>query len=151
MIEKINYNNWIFPNEETINADFKEYKLKEDKKWKYRAHVMGFQFPIFDTLTDFKNALGSAQVVVLTQAMDRNVMNRSHTSSIASLKFLVSRYSYPRDVDRIVNGYIANAPIPMPVILKGKHGMWIMTGNTRSDAAFIMGFEPRVMLIDVSV
>lgn len=111
---------------------------------------MGFRFPIFDTLQDFTAALKSAQVITLTTAHDRQVMNRSHTHSIEDLKSLVGGYNTPRDVDRIVQGYESNAAMPYPIILKGSQGEWIMAGNTRLDTAFIMGVTPKVLYVDVS-
>ena len=145
------FTNWSFPNEETMQADFKEYKKKEISKWRGRASSMGFQFPIFDTFEDFKNALKTAEIISLTHEHDLQIKNRSHTSNISDLKSLVGGYVRPRDVDRIVQGFKSNAPIPMPIVLKGKNGEWIMAGNTRCDTAFIMGVNPvKVLLVDVS-
>ena len=144
------FNNWVFPNAATLQADFEEYKKKEMKKWQHRAEAMGFRFPIFETYQDFATALKTAPVITLTKEHDRRVMNRSHTSSIEGLKSLVSGYNTPRDVDRIVQGYQSNAPMPYPIILKGNKGEWIQAGNTRCDVAFIMGIEPKVLLVDVS-
>ena len=145
------FTNWSFPNEATMLADFKEYKKKESSKWQGRAKRMGFKFPIFDTFEDFKNALTSADVITLTREHDSHINNRSNTSSIADLKSLVSGYIMPRDVDRIIQGFETNAAIPMPIILKGKNGEWVMAGNTRCDTAFILGVNPvKVLLVDVS-
>lgn len=149
-IETPKFNNWIFPTAATLQADFDEYKKKEQKKWKHRADIMGFRFPIFDTFEDFVSALKSARVISLTPEHDRNIMNRSHTSSIDSLKSLVGGYNMPRDVDRIVQGYQTDAAIPYPIVLKGSKGEWIMAGNTRLDTAFIMGLQPKVLYVDVS-
>jgi hypothetical protein len=149
-ITKSTFNNWVFPNAATLQADFEEYKKKETRKWEQRAQVMGFRFPIFNTLQDFISALKSAQIIMLTKEHDRRVMNRSHTSSIEDLKSLVGGYNMPRDVDRIVQGYQSNAPMPYPIILKGSKGEWIQAGNTRCDVAFILGIEPKVLLVDVS-
>jgi hypothetical protein len=133
-----------------LQADYEEYKKKEMKKWQHRAEAMGFRFPIFETFGDFATSLKSAPVITLTKEHDRRVMNRSHTSSIEGLKSLVGGYQMPRDVDRIVQGYQSNAPMPHPIILKGTHGEWIMAGNTRLDTAFIMGVIPEVLYVDVS-
>lgn len=149
-IETPQFNNWVFPNAATLQADYEEYKKKEMKKWQARSSTMGFRFPIFDTLQDFVSALRSAPVITLTKEHDRRVMNRSHTSSIEDLKSLVGGYNMPRDVDRIVQGYQSNAAIPYPIILKGSHGEWIMAGNTRLDTAFILGLQPKVLYVDVS-
>jgi hypothetical protein len=120
------------------------------KKWQARATTMGFRFPIFDTYQDFVSALRTAPIITLTKEHDRRVMNRSHTSSIDDLKSLVGGYNMPRDVDRIVQGYQSNAPMPHPIILKGSQGEWIMAGNTRLDTAFILGVTPKVLYVDVS-
>lgn len=142
---KVSFANWIFPNEATIRADFDEYKKKEDAKWRERARHMGFRFPIFETYENFDNALRSAAITELTAEQDQYIMNRSHCRSISALKSLVNSYTYPRDVDRIVDGYNTNAAMPMPIVLWGKHGQWIMTGNTRLDTAFILGIKPQIM------
>lgn len=144
------YNNWVFPNQETLQADFDEYKKKELSKWKNRAEQMGFRFPIFDDFKSFKTSLKNAAVVELDAATDRTIMNRSHTGSIESLKGLVGSYHRPRDVDRIVQGYNSNAPMPYPIVLQGSKGKWIMAGNTRLDTAFILGVQPKVLVVDVS-
>ena len=142
--------NWTFPSDEVMKDDFSEYKKKEESKWKSRARSMGFRFPIFDTFDDFKQALKSASVVDLTRAMDDKIQNRSQTGSIEGLKALVGTYRRPRDVDRIVSGLMAGDRLPMPIILKGTHGMWIMAGNTRSDVGFILGKKVKVLVVDVS-
>lgn len=149
-VEKSKFTNWSMPDEATMQADFKEYKKKEDSKWEGRARSMGFRFPIFDTFEDFKEALMTSPVITLDKAHDRNIKNRSHTSSIEQLKALVSGYYQPRNVDRIVQGYESNAKMPHPIVLKGSKGEWIMAGNTRLDTAFIMGVEPKVIVVDVS-
>lgn len=154
MEEVVSFANWVFPNDATNRADYSEYKAKESHKWQGRAQSMGFRFPIFDTYEDFVSSLRAAPVTVLTSEMDNHITNRSQTSSLDQLKSLVSGYANfaapPRDVDRIANGYETNAPMPMPIILKGSKGMWIMTGNTRLDAAFILGVTPKILLVDVS-
>jgi hypothetical protein len=142
--------NWAFPSDDVMKDDFSEYKKKENSKWEGRARRMGFRFPIFPTFDDFKQALKDAKVVELTKEMDNKIQNRSQTGSIEGLKNLVSSYVRPRDVDRIVQGLNSEARLPMPIILRGKHGMWIMAGNTRLDSAFILGKKPKVLMVDVS-
>ena len=146
----IGYDSWVFPNPETLKADFQEYKDKEFKKWKHRASYMGFRFPIFPDFNCFVSCLKKSPVIVLTKEHDDNIRNRSHTSSLDSLKSLVSGYfTGPRDVDRIARGMFNNEPIPYPIVLKGMNGEWIMAGNTRLDAAAILGVIPKILLVDV--
>jgi hypothetical protein len=74
----------------------------------------------------------------------------SHNSSIEDIESMVSSYHQPRDVKRIVQGLKNNAQIPMPIILKGSKGMWIMAGNTRQSTARVLGIDADVLLVDVS-
>ena len=144
------YENWVFPSDEVMKDDFSEYKKKEESKWKSRARNMGFRFPIFRGFDDFKQALKGATVTDLSADMDNKIQNRSQTNSIESLKNLVGTYKRPRDVDRIVSGLMKGDRLPMPIILKGLHGLWIMAGNTRTDAGFILGKKVKVLVVDVS-
>ena len=63
---------------------------------------------------------------------------------------MVSSYAWPRDVARIQQGYQENHKMPLPIIIKGQQGMWIMAGNTRQSVARVMGITPRALLVDVS-
>lgn len=141
---------WVFPDDKTLKADFSEYKKKEDYKWKRRAEQIGCRFPIFTDFADFKNTLKAAKVINLTPQIDNQINNRSQCSSIESLKSLVGSYVRPRDVDRIVQGIMSDAKLPMPIVLKGNNGMWIMAGNTRLNTAFLLGNKPKVLMVDVS-
>jgi hypothetical protein len=141
---------WVFPDKKTMQADFSEYKKKEDYKWKGRAQAIGARWPLFTDFNHFQQSLKKAKQVNLTPDVDRKISNRSQTSSIESLKSLVGSYVRPRDVDRIVQGIQSNARMPMPIVLKGSKGMWIMAGNTRLDTAFILGNKPKVLMVDVS-
>ncbi len=144
------YKNWVFPDAKTLDADFQEYKGKEDRKWKGRARMIGARWPLFNDRADFELALRKARVVEVDDAMDMRIQNRSHTSSLEDLKSLVSGYQMPRDVDRIAKGFQNGDPIPYPIILKGNVGMWIMAGNTRLDTAGILGVPKKALLVDVS-
>ena len=141
---------WVFPDDKTLKADFSEYKKKEDYKWKRRAEQIGARFPIFVDFDDFKVRMKKARIVNLTSQVDNQITNRSHMSSIDSLKSLVGSYVRPRNVDRIIQGIMNNDKLPMPIVLKGTRGMWIMAGNTRLDTAFLLGNKPKVLMVDVS-
>jgi hypothetical protein len=141
---------WVFPDDKTLKADFSEYKKKEDRKWRHRVDSIGARFPLFNDFNHFKQSLRDAETINLRSGLDNQIQNRSHSSSIESLKSLVSSYVRPRDVDRIVQGIESGASMPMPIVLKGSRGMWIMAGNTRLDTAFILGNMPKVLMVDVS-
>lgn len=150
IIESNSYNNWVRYTNESLKSDFSEYKKKENSKWRRRAKIIGAKFPFFGTIEDFKMTLNNAEVVNLTEAMDDRIGNRSHCSDIGCLKDLVSGYVRPRDVDRIVKGFETGAKIPMPIVIEGNHGTWIMAGNTRLDTAFIMGVKPKVLWVKLN-
>jgi hypothetical protein len=142
------YNNWIRYSPESLRADFDEYAKKEKSKWQGRAMTIGSRFPMFRNLAEFKAALDSAQIVNL-DSLD-NVGNLTYNSSIADLEDMVSGYVFPRDVKRIVSGFKSNAKLPLPIVVKGSKGTWILAGNTRSNVARIMGLVPKALLVDIS-
>ena len=144
------YNNWIFPDIQTALADFSEYKKKEQSKWKSRATTIGARWPLFTDIEEFKASLKRSKVILLTDNIDRRIQNRSRTTSLDELKSLVGSYIRPRDVDRIVDGFKNNNRIPLPIILKGSKGLWIMSGNTRLDVAGILGVPKKALLVDVT-
>jgi mRNA-degrading endonuclease RelE of RelBE toxin-antitoxin system len=136
-----NFHNWVKLTPEQI---------KQEYEWEYLAHV-SHKWKLFKDFEDFKDAVLHAKVLILTPQIDHHVANRSHTSSIEELKDMTSNYRFPRDVDRIVQGFKTNAKMPMPLLLKlPGNQLYIMSGNTRTDAAFILGITPKVLVIDVS-
>lgn len=145
--ETIDYDNWTFPDQDTMEFDFWEYEKKEEKKWKQRANQIGMRFPIFDDFEHFKQSLQQGQITYLSD-INEPIHNKTNVDSVEQLKNLVSSYVYPRDVDRIVNGFINSDPIPMPIVLKGQKGLWKMTGNTRTNAAQIFNIPVQVIVVD---
>lgn len=143
------FNNWVFPSQKTLEADFSEYKKKEERKWKGRAESMGMRFPLFDDFQTFVDSLKAAKVVDVTDNFANKVQYLTNTRSLDELRDMVSGYVRPRDVGRIVNGLQNNDPIPYPIILLGGQGMFIMAGNTRINAARILGITPKALLVDV--
>lgn len=146
--EQVQYDNWVRYTGSSVKSDFVEYKKKEESKWQDRAERIGMRFPIFDSEEQFRTDLDNAKIVSVSE-LD-NVRNMSHNSSIADIENMVSSYRQPRDVKRIVQGLKNNAQIPMPIILKGSKGMWIMAGNTRQSTARVLGIDSDVLLVDVS-
>ena len=141
--------NWTFPDSNTLQADFTEYKKKEQRKWEGRADQLGMRFPIFDDLQHFTQSLKNAEIRTISDSTDQQIHNRSHTNSIDELKQLVGSYYKPRDVDRIIRGYKEGAEMPYPIVIEGNNGAWIMAGNTRFDTAGILGLPKKVLWVDV--
>lgn len=141
---------WVTPSGADAHADYVEYKKKEDKKWQERAETIGARFPLFDTEDDFKDALKNGRIFTLSEKDWRNIQNLSNVSSIESLKDLVGGYVRPRDVDRIVDGINKGVALPLPIVLKGSKGRWIMSGNTRLNTAKVMKVPQQAIELDVS-
>lgn len=141
--------NWTFPDANTMMADWTEYKDKEVRKWKARASQLGMQWPMYNDYNDFVSKLKGAKILDLSEDVDHRIRNRSHTSSIDSLKGLVSTYTEARDVDRIVNGFETGAAMPLPIVVEGTNGAWIQAGNTRLDTAGILGLPKKVLWVDL--
>ena len=135
------YSNW---------AKLTPEQIKQEYEWEYVSHIKS-RWPLFKDFEDFKQAIEHAKVITLTKEQDWKVANRSHTTSLDELEEMTSHYRFPRDVQRIVDGFEHNAKIPMPILLKmGSGRLYIMSGNTRTDAAFILGITPKVLVVDVS-
>lgn len=145
--ENAEYDNWVRYTGSSLKSDFVEYKKKENSKWKDRAERIGMRFPIFDSEEQFRKDLDNAKIVNISEL--GNVRNMTYNSSIEDIENMVSTYYQPRDVKRIEHGLKNNAQLPMPIILKGSNGMWIMSGNTRQATARVLGIDAEAILIDV--
>jgi len=137
--KKLSYNNWRMLTTKEIKFEYMvEYpKLKRS---------IGDVFP---TENDFIKAVKNGTPTTIDPSFDDRIEYRSQTWSLDSLKDLVSTYQYPRDVDRIVKGYESKAKMPYPIVIKKKNRYRVMGGNTRMDAAFILGFYPKVLVVEI--
>jgi hypothetical protein len=145
---EVKYDNWVTYTTNSLRDDFVEYKKKEDRKWKSRADRIGARWPIFSDIDQFKSDLEVAPIVKIDSL--GNVENLTKNTSIDGIKSMVSSYQVSRDVERIISGFQSNAKIPLPIILKGSTGLWIMAGNTRQSTARVLGVTPVALLVDVS-
>lgn len=142
-----NYNNWVRYTPHSLDSDWTEYQKKAHSKWRGRAAAIGARWPLFDSLEDFKHALDQAEIVNVDDLGD--VENLTKNTSLQNIKSMVSSYQIPRDVDRIAAGLHAGVSLPLPIILQGSKGMWIMAGNTRQSVSRVLGVTPRALLVDV--
>ena len=143
------YKNWKSPSVQSMKEDFADFKRKEEK-WENRARIILLQTPLFTDFEDFREKVQNGEIREIDRSFAQKVRGMSAVSSVAALKSLVKTYSKPRDVDRIVNGMKNEEKLPMPIIIKGKEGMWVLSGNTRCNASFALGFKPKVIIIDLS-
>ena len=132
-----------------MKEDFADFKRKEEK-WENRARIILLQTPLFTDFDDFRVKVLNGEIREIDRAFAGKIHGMAAVSSVAALKSLVKTYSKPRDVDHIVNGIKNEEKLPMPIIVKGKDGMWVLSGNTRCNASFALGFKPKLIIIDLS-
>lgn len=142
------YDNWVRYDAVSLDLDFREYKLKEYKKWQSRAQQNGFIFPMFTSKEDLQQKLDDAQVVDIDKDIPSGVYTKNY--DVEDVKRMVGSYFYPRDVDRIVKGFNNNVQMPYPIVVKGKTGYYSLAGNTRQAVARVLGITPKALLIDLS-
>jgi ribosomal protein S18 acetylase RimI-like enzyme len=142
------YGHWTRYTPQSIEADYQEYRSKLNSKWHKRAQDIGARWPLFSSMQDFKHALDHAVVVKIDQ-LDQYVNNLTMNDDLEDIKAMVSNYQQPRDVDRIVQAMQNGVLLPLPIILQGEDGLWIMAGNTRQAVSRVLGYEPQALLVDV--
>jgi len=146
-ITESTFKNWVRYTPESLKWDWEEYKKKEEYKWKDRMESIVGRWPIFDNQQHLKKELDKAKIVDLDKI--RDTIGWTDISNVKGLKKLVSGYKRPRDVDRILQGYNTNSKMPMPIILKGKHGYWPLAGNTRQNTAHMLNIPVKVLVVEV--
>ncbi len=143
------YKGWVKPSAQTIKDDFAEYQ-REESRWENRARNIQSVSPLFSSMEDFREKLESAEKKEIGKEFAARVHGMSLLKTLPALKSLIGTYSQSKDLDRIVQGFEEGDKIPMPILVKGKKGYAILSGNTRCNAAFILGFRPTVLIIDLT-
>lgn len=149
--ESVYYNNWRLPNKKELDLEF---YIKQQKTRYIEYFRNEYNANIFDSEENWHKAINQGVVKQLNLNEDYTIERRTFSSSMENLKNLVSTYAYPRDPDRIANGYKNDDVIPMPIILESQNGRKvIIAGNTRLDVARIMNIEPdpKVLVIPGTV
>ena len=143
------YKHWKKPSVQTLKDDFNEYQKHESSKWEIRARSILTAFPMFTDFEGFKEAVASGTVLEIDKSFANKVQGMSASKSISSLKSLVGTYAKPKDIKRLSDGFKNGDGIPMPIIVRGLKGMWMLSGNARCNTALILGFKPKVVIIDL--
>lgn len=146
--ELTSYKRWKLPLVTELKSDFQSYQKNLDK-WENRARIILLQTPLFTDFDSFRKLVESSEVREIDRTFAGKISGLSNTSSIASLKSLVGTYSSPRDIKRIEDGFKNNERIPMPIVLQGSKGYWMLSGNARCNTAFILGYKPKVIIINL--
>ena len=131
-----------------------QLKLEYDIEYKDKRldRIYGDPFP---TVLEFINAVNSADIETVDEREDRKILNRSRCTTMEQLRNLVSRYrSWPefrndKTLQEIVDGFRANSPMDMPILIEHNGQRRIMSGNTRMDIAFMEGDYPQVIVLKV--
>ena len=140
--ESTKFSNWIRPSIEDLR---KEFEIEQIKK--------GNEF--FEDEEDFLKAVKEGREVVITPSEDKNIDYRSHTEDENELLSLLKTYRswgkpYRNEetVKAIYDGFKQNKPMALPVVIQFKNGnKRVFSGNTRMDAAFQLGINPKVLLV----
>jgi hypothetical protein len=132
-----------------------EQEIKEEYSFKTAkpAYIKMFQEKgtgVFNSYTNFKDAVEHATVAELTPEFERKINRLVITHSFDELDELVSGYIHKRDWKRIKQGYEHGAQIPMPIILKIGGSYTIIGGNTRINVYRILKLpgNPKVLVLD---
>lgn len=136
--------NWVRPDLQNLEMEYKyEYMLTSRRTWDKRCKTIGAVYPIFDSFEDFAEKISSAPIQIITPSTPIHNMTQFETMDDA-------RKELARDVDRIIHGFDNGVKIPLPIIIKGNDGMWLLSGNTRSNLAFIHNVTLKAIVYDGS-
>lgn len=151
---KLTFDNWKVPSEDKLKHEFqREHESK------------GNDF--FDDEEDFLNAVKeapgfvkfdhrpSSEATIITDEQDELIDYRSRTQNKEDLLDLISTYRSWKQGFRtkdtfnaIYDGFMNNLPMEMPIVIKFSDGKCrVFSGNTRMDAAFHLGINPKVLLV----
>jgi hypothetical protein len=140
--KKITFDNWKVPLEDKLKLEFqREHESK------------GNDF--FDSEEDFINAVKNADIITVTNEDDKLIDYRSRTTDKEDLLDLISTYRSWKQGFRtketfnaIYDGFMNNLPMELPIVIEFADGdRRVFSGNTRMDAAFHLGIEPKVLLV----
>ena len=139
---------WTYPKDDDLILEYRyEYSLPQ-RGWPQRCKTIGAQYPLFTDESDFIRKVKASPIVSLPA--NARVHNMTDYESIEDIEDLVASYRFPRDVPRIVKGLTKGVTMPAPIIIKGKKGMWILSGNTRQNVALVLNVPRKFIVVDAS-
>ena len=128
---------WRIPTTAELEMEYKYEYMLPSRNWDRRCETIGAPYPLFDDFADFTNKIQHSTPSTINKG--DHVYNMTDYRTVDQVTDLVSSYQFPRDVDRILDGFKQGASLPMPIIIEGSKGRWILSGNTRTNLAHIMG------------
>lgn len=138
---------WTRPGAKDLALEYQYEYMLPTRNWPARCRSIGAKYPLFVDLADFISKVKSASVETLDA--NSSVHNTTNMATVGAVRELVSQYQFPRDVDRILSGFTSGAKMPMPIIVRGPKGSWILSGNTRSNLAHVLKIPVKALWIDV--
>jgi hypothetical protein len=136
---------WEIPSNSQLKQEFKvEHELKGNT--------------FFESEDQFMNAIKNATVEEITPELDASIGYRSRTASKDALVNMSKGYkSWPKfrnegTIDAIYEGLSTGKKMDMPIVLEFPNGTRrIFSGNTRMDASFQLGKNPKVLVVKVPI
>jgi hypothetical protein len=136
---------WEIPSNSQLKQEFKvEHELKGNT--------------FFESEDQFMKAIKNATVEEITPELDALIGYRSRTASKDALVNMSKGYkSWPKfrnegTIDAIYEGLSTGKKMDMPIVLEFPNGTRrIFSGNTRMDASFQLGKNPKVLVVKVPI
>jgi hypothetical protein len=136
---------WKIPSNSQLKQEFKvEHELKGNT--------------FFESEDQFMEAIKNATVEEITPELDALIGYRSRTASKDALVNMSKGYkSWPKfrnegTIDAIYEGLSTGKKMDMPIVLEFPNGTRrIFSGNTRMDASFQLGKNPKVLVVKVPI
>ena len=143
----VRYNSWQFPSDKNLRQ---EYDIE------YQKHLKPQYGDFWPTFDDFMKAAEDGKVIEIGPSTDATIGSRSRTRNKEDLIGLLSSYRSwgkfrnEQTTQNLYDRINKNLPLDMPLILKTKYGMKIMSGNTRADVAMQTIGSYEALILDVS-
>lgn len=136
---------WKVPSSADLELEYKYEYLLPSRNWPARCRTIGAAYPLFTSVEDFVLRVKGARIVKVN--FPNKIHNLTTCSSLEEVEQMVANYAYPRDVKRIASGFEHGVAMPMPVVIQGTRGSWILSGNTRSNVAYVLGIQLQVLCV----
>lgn len=141
------FNNWIGLDDDDIRL---EYNVE------YKYHVLYKFGNVFPSFVYFKNLVKKHQKNPVDINLNDNIHNFSRCTSIDKIIELIHTYrSYPefkneKTVQDIIEGFLKNKPMKMPILIEKNEEYHVMSGNTRMNIAFILNIPIKAIIIKLN-
>jgi hypothetical protein len=137
---------WVVPSARELKHEYEYEYLPPKRNWPRRAQTIGAHYPFFTDLEHFMAKVRSGTIVSLRP--NEEMANLSRCQTLEELKDLVSTYTTSKDVDGLVKAFEQGKPMAYPIVIRGRRGRFLMSGNTRINIARILDLPVRIMEVN---